>query len=537
MPASVNGNHCYMKIQRILYLFMAGLLLLAASCKKDTFTEPSGNLETKDYVYNVALKGFQPEATVGGHITTNFELRTIYYYIQRTGQPDSLIQIDFLPGDKDYNFSIKPEVWTNINLAGAKGIKLLCVRDNNTSLEKVIKVTYFDPAAPVLKNIPATVTPLLTGATAITGKATSETGISKVYFYDNRSGNFVVIDSVSASGSKDFAISYNYTYVTGAGQLKVAAVDIYGLRTEQVVQFVNIPFKPVITFDMDTLRTALPDGTPAVSGTLKSYTALATVQVYVVKASGETLQGTITPTLVNNTANEYNYTFSSTSFPYANDVTACKIVAKDGANSTNNASVPVKILPYYRWNNITMTAQGLAGTNAAAPFFYGDPAMPTLSACAVVNDASMHDKVDFAIFCNSTPYLSFNNPANISASTLATFKCDGVSWAPATPTANTLKKTLFRVLATSVAETRVYTAYANNTITDLGDAFFTGVSAPSANAPNSTQFSNTSLIYGKVTPAGGSTTKNLLIKVESVNVVAVPNQASSSMVITVLKEK
>lgn len=530
-------NCCYMKIQRILYLLIPGLLLLAAACKKDKFTEPSGTLEAKDYVYNVALKGFQPEATVGGHITTNFALKTIYYYIQRTSQPDSLIQIDFLPGDQEYNFSIKPEVWSNINLAGVKGIKLLCVRDNSTTLEKIIKVTYFDPAAPVLKDVPASITPALTGATAITGKASSETGISKVYFYDNRSGNFVVMDSVAANGSKDFSINYNYTYAAGAGQLKVTAVDIYGLKAEKIVQFVNIPFKPVITFDTDSLRAALPDGVPAVNGTLKSYTALSSVQVYIVKAGGETLQGTITPVLVNNTANEYNYTFSSNSFPYADDVTACKLVAKDGANSTNTSSVPVKILPYYRWNNITMTAQGVTGTNAAAPFFLGELATPTLGACAVINDASMHAKVDFAIFCNSTPLISFNNPANISASTLTTFKCDGVSWAPATPTANTLKKTLFRVLAGSVAETGIYTKYNNNTITDLSDAFFAGVSAPSANAPNSTTFSNTSLVWAKMTPAGGGITKNLLIKVQNVNVVAVPNQASSTITMDVMKER
>src|SRR6186713_1757443 len=104
-----------MKVQHQSYLFLLGLLLVAVACKKDKFTEPTGELETKDYVHNVALKGFQPEATVGGHITTNFEVRTIYYYIQRASQADSLIQIDFLQGDQEYDFSIKPEVWSNIN--------------------------------------------------------------------------------------------------------------------------------------------------------------------------------------------------------------------------------------------------------------------------------------------------------------------------------------------------------------------------------------------------------------------------------------
>src|SRR5690606_8215582 len=134
-------------------------------------------------------------------------------------------------------FSVKPEIWPAINLEGVKGLKLLAVQDNNTSLEQVVRITYFNPAAPVLKDLPETVTPSLTGTTTITGKAESSTGLSKIYFYDNGSGNFTAIDSILANGSKDVAINYNYTYTAGAGQLKVTAVDIYGLKVDQVIQF------------------------------------------------------------------------------------------------------------------------------------------------------------------------------------------------------------------------------------------------------------------------------------------------------------
>lgn len=526
-----------MKIQIRPFIFLLGALVTVAACKKDKFTEPTGNLEAVDYTWNVALKGFQPQATVGGNLTTSFDMKTVYYYIQREGKSDSLIQLDFLQGEKEYAFTIKPEVWTNINLVGVKGIKLLAVQDNNTSLEKQVKITYFNPAAPVLKDLPETLTPSLTGTTAVTGKAVSETGITKIYFYDNSTGNFVVIDSVTANGSKDVTINYNYTYTAGAGQLKATAVDIYGLKADKVIQFVNIPFKPVITFDTDTLRTALPDGKPAISGTLKSYTSLASTEAYIVTAGGETLHGTVTPVLVGNTATEYNYTFSVTGFPFAENVKECKLVAKDGTNNSNAGSVPVKILPYYRWNNITMMSQGVAGTNSPSCFFIGELATPTLSACEVVNDATNHAKVDFAIFTNSALNLAFNNPANISASTISTFKCNGTSWTPATPTASTLKKTLFRVLGTGVAETGIYNKYNNNTITELGDAFFTGVSAPSANAPNTTTFNNTSLIWARVTPAGGGTTKNILIKVQSTDIVVSPNQGTSTITIDIMKER
>ncbi len=118
-----------------------------ASCKKDKFTEATGNLEAVDYTWNVALKGFQPEKTVGGKLTTNINVKTLYYYIQRTGKADSLIQLDFPAGVQEYAFTVKADIWPNIDLVGVKGIKLLAVQDNNTSLEKLVKITYFNPGS------------------------------------------------------------------------------------------------------------------------------------------------------------------------------------------------------------------------------------------------------------------------------------------------------------------------------------------------------------------------------------------------------
>lgn len=242
--------------------------------------------------------------------------------------------------------------------------------------------------------------------------------------------------------------------------------------------------------------------------------------------------------LTGSTTNEYDYSFTYSTFGYGANVTACKLVAKDAGNSQNSASVPIKILPYYCWKNLTMMAQGNSGNNSATCFFTGEGTVPVIGGCDAVNDAGTNARIDFAIFCNSTPLIAFNNPANISASTLATFKCNGTSWAPATPTSGTLKKTLFRVLGTGSAESNIYSKFASNSINDLGDAFFTGVSAPNANAPNNTTFTTASLIWAKVTPAGGSgATKNILIKVNAVNVVAVPNQGTSTMTIDIMKEQ
>lgn len=527
------------KIVKIPIIIMSAVITLAACHKKD-FEQPDGTLNSPDFIYNVALKGFQPQATVSGTINAGINMKVVYYYLQRDGKQDTLIQVDFPASEsqRDYPFEVKAVSWAGIDLAGVKGLKLLCVQDNDASFEKIVKISYFDPNAPEITGLPVNLTPALTGATAISGKATSETGIAEIYYADNRSGNFINLDSVAGNGNKEIAINYNYSYGDGAGQLKVIAVDIYGLKTEKIIQFVNIPFKPVITFGADTLRTALPDGKPEISGTLKTYSPLSTVTVYAVTSSGETVQGTVTPVLTGSTTNEYDYSFTYSTFGYGANVTACKLVAKDAGNSQNSASVPIKILPYYCWKNLTMMAQGNSGNNSATCFFTGEGTVPVIGGCDAVNDAGTNARIDFAIFCNSTPLIAFNNPANISASTLATFKCNGTSWAPATPTSGTLKKTLFRVLGTGSAESNIYSKFASNSINDLGDAFFTGVSAPNANAPNNTTFTTASLIWAKVTPAGGSgATKNILIKVNAVNVVAVPNQGTSTMTIDIMKEQ
>lgn len=516
------------------------MTLVMAACHKKDFVQPEGTLDSPEFVYNAAIKKFQPQDTVSGSIKATIDMEVIYYYLQRESKQDTLIQVDFPEAGnrRDYQFEVKAVSWAGIDLSAVKGLKLLCVQDNDASFEKVVKISYFNPNAPVITGLPDNMTPLIPGITAITGKATSETGLAKIYISDNRSGNFVALDSLAGNGSKTYDINYSYTYGDGAGQLKVTAVDIYGLKAEKVIQFVNIPFKPVITFGTDALKAALPDGKPEVSGTLKSFAPLSTVTVYAVTSGGETMQGTVTPVLTSSATNEYNYSFTYAAFGYAADVTACKLVAKDAGNSENSASVPVTILPYYYWKNLTMMAQGLTGTNSTTCFFTGEGTAPVVGPCEVINDASYNARIDFAIFCNSTPLIAFNNPANISASTISTFKCSGTSWTPATPTSSTLKRTLFRVLGTGSAESNITTKFNNNSITELSDAFFTGVSAPTSNAPNSNTFVTSSMIWAKVTPAGGTgTTKNILIKVNAINLVAVPSQGTSTLTFDIMKEQ
>lgn len=516
-------------------LYLLPLLLLVMCKKKDTLIA-EGTLTAKDFVYNNAIKKFEPQETVSGTIATNFEIRTVYYYLQRQGKTDSLLQIDFpKESPMSFEFALKAASWAGVNMIGSKNLKVLAVRDNNTSVEKLIKLTYFDPAAPAIAEIAETLTPNLTGTTAITGKIISPTGIAKVDILDNATGNFEVVGTVQGNNAKDLPLNYQYEYNDGAGQLKVEVTDIYGLKAEKVVQFVNIPFKPVITFASTTLKVALPDGKPEVKGTIKSFTALSTVNAYIVKAGGSALYQVITPVLENSAPNEFNYSFDIAGFPFADDVTAVKLEAID-ATGTTTGSVPTQMLPFYYWKNVTMMAQGNATTNSNSCFFIGEVNRPTISVCDANSDPLLHTKIDMAVFTNSTPLLAFQNPSAISSGTLTTFKCNGTNWDPPLPNATTLTKTTYRVLSGS-AETSVNAKLNAMNFDDLGtSSFFAGVQAPTASAPNSSTFVANSLIYATATRPGENI-KNILIKVLNINVVATPNQGTSTITMDILKEK
>ena len=105
-PTTSPMNASHMKYYN-RFLLLGTLLLLILSCKKDIVV-PEGNVEAPEFTYNVAIKRFQPDPQVHGTIKTNFDIKTVYYYLQRTNKTDSLLQIDFLDkGIREHAFSIK----------------------------------------------------------------------------------------------------------------------------------------------------------------------------------------------------------------------------------------------------------------------------------------------------------------------------------------------------------------------------------------------------------------------------------------------
>ncbi len=62
------------------------MTLVMVACHKKDFVQPEGTVDSPEFVYNVALKSFQPQATVSGSISASINMEVIYYYLQREGQ-------------------------------------------------------------------------------------------------------------------------------------------------------------------------------------------------------------------------------------------------------------------------------------------------------------------------------------------------------------------------------------------------------------------------------------------------------------------
>lgn len=529
-----------------ILLFILPAISLLVSCERKNLMVAGGDLETKDYVYNVALNGFEPEATIKGRIDANFEIRTVYYYLQRANKTDSLVQTDLVPAEKrgrSYEFEIDPDAFFGVDFRGVKAIKVLFVQDNTTALEKLINLTYFDPAAPVIDDVPETLRPSLTEPVTISAKISSETGIQKIEISDNHNGGFEILETINVGGAKSHNLSYSYTYNDGAGQMQIRVTDIYGLETDKIIQFVGIPFKPVITFAGSTLAAALPDGVPNVVGTIKTFSQLQELKAYVVRAGGETLVGDIGFTETHAGQDEYDYAFSYDQFPFADDVVSCKVMATDANGSTNTNTISVTILPYYHWKNVTMMSQGIVSdtdpVTSTSSFFVGDLDKPVIGSCDAQSGA-YDAKIDFVIYTTTAPALTLYNPNN-TGSVRVNYRCNGSAegWTP-----TTVRDVRLRVMlqTSASAGSGIYTKYNAGGIQSLGDEFFAGVSAPSANtakydnvsavASNVFHPDNAYLIWLK-NPDG----KNILVHVKEVDLFGTPNQGKSTAVMDILKQR
>ncbi len=516
--------------KNFLFVFLLVAISMAA-CKKDKTGGTGGNIETGDYIFNNVLKTFNP-STITGTARSQDRNAIVFYYLKRDKKTDTLIKQDYLSEKpSEYNFSFsnnEMQKLTAMDMSIVTGIRVLIRNENQTTYEKTMKITYYDPAAPQLSNFVTSLTPTMPGLTDIKGTITSEPGLAKVYFYDDSTGAYTVIDSISVNNSKDYSLDYKYAYRMFTKNLKVEAVDIYGLKSSTIITFTNVPFNPSITPSAEIFYYALPDGGAIISGSIECYSNISEIKVYQVKGARETLispAGIVVPAAK-------TYDFSITDFPYEAGVDTCKIVVKDDAGRTGTSKITLNELPYYYWKNVTMTAQGNATGGGTASFFVGGniAGSPTLGNCEVVG-AGIDSKIDFFVFCNSSNVFSFYNPSPTSASTISSYRCSGTSWAPTT---SNLRTTYLKVVA---AGNNLYSKYPN--LSDLSTAS-TGLATPtSGNTAQSSSFNVSSayLINGTINPPSGGAAKNILIKVNSLNIQTNPDNPLSTINIDIMKEK
>jgi len=500
-------------LKTLLYFF-TGIILLS-SCKK-TENASVGTFSADDYVFNRATKSFTPNADVTAKITSSGGIRYIYAYLIRSNANDSLIAVASPDNATDYTFSIPKANFPVNNLSKVKGIKVLAKQVDNSTVEGFIKVTYFDPALPQLKNFPTTLKADINGGkTNITGNITSDYGLAQVDVYDDyqTENTFVLVKSTTGlNGAKTYAFNYDYIYRKASQHIKIVAKDIYGQSAELVIAMpVDVTlFKPKFIGFPTTVTPSLTAAT-VITGNITTVTGLKRIDVY------DDYQGAYAlVSSVNNLNASLNYSLNY-SYTYRKRAANLKIVAIDIEDVQSEIIIPLNIsYSSVLYRDVVMNAQ-TTGTNT---IFIGDGT--TLGNCSL--NAS-EGTMAFLYYGTSTGP-AFYSPTN-TASVATNFKCNGTSWTIAN--SGSLRATRFRVLVpgTSTGIDNVYTQYNANNIDVIDDAFFTTANGIAAPAGSSAKFDSTTaattaifnttgayLIYIRIPDANGTTYKNALMRVK-----------------------
>jgi hypothetical protein len=147
----------------------------------------------------------------------------------------------------------------------AQHIKITVTDIYNQTANKVINmpvdVSLFKPK---LLDFPASVS----DGTVFTGKITATGGLDRVDIYDDRKGDFELVESIGGlNGTKDYDFSYTYTIRTRSENIKIVAVDQEDVQTELVIpletNYASIIYRNVF-MDAQTAGTAtiiFEDGT------------------------------------------------------------------------------------------------------------------------------------------------------------------------------------------------------------------------------------------------------------------------------------
>lgn len=359
-----------------------------------------------------------------------------------------------------------------------------------------------------------TATKQLSPEAELNGELNSPAGVKLIYCYlvrNNTTDSLIYIGTPAEDSSVNYkfsipAASYATAKLTQVTGIRVMVKHLDNTSFEGFIKLTS--FTPPLPKLENVPLSLLPDDTGKIkiTGTASSENGLKAIEIF------DDYQGTFV--LVNkidlpNNEKTYNLNYDYT---YRKNAGNLKIVVTDkfDLKAETTANIPLKKFTLYQ--DLVMMANGTATAPSASSFFFGKTGTLT-GTCSI---SGQEKDLDFVTYCSSTFVFTIYSPANTTTIS-KNYKCNTLIWEPV---ASDLKATKFRTLIPGTADAdRIYAAYNSNSITDLEDAFFGSIAAPSSStvkydaaapAANAFNLTNAYLVWIRVPEADGTFTNQLL---------------------------
>ena len=324
-----------------------------------------------------------------------------------------------------------------------------------------------------------TATKTFTPQNNIEAQITSQKDINFIYTYLIREG---VSDSlVDITYTQDLDSKRSIQYVMEASLFEhIPMQDVSGLklmikRTDNSSDeaFINIQsFTPPLPFWENVPESLVPDDANViqVTATAKSENGITKIELY------DDYQGAFVKVHEIDLNGETAYAFDY-AYTYRPNAANLKLIMYDAYGLSSEALIAIPVLPYEIYTNVIMSAQG---TNAVT-FNNNAILLPSFELTGPCNFANKEEAISFFTYATSSG-VSLYAPTN-TTNIIGNYRCNGSPYAPITSPSNWVA-TRFRVLLPSNSrQQEVYDAYNTNSIPDLSDDFFDGISTPSSSAP------------------------------------------------------
>jgi hypothetical protein len=377
--------------------------------------------------------------------------------------------------------------------------------------------------------------------TEINGELNSPAGIKLIYYYlvrNNVPDSLIYIGTPPGESRNDYkfnvpTLSFGNAKMTTVSGIKMMVKHLDNTSFEGFIKVTA--FTPPLPKLENTPLSLLPDnnGKMTITGKASSENGLKLIEIY------DDYEGTFALVFkIDLTQHEKVYVLNY-EYTYRKNAGKLKVVATDNFGLKAEATITIPLRAYTLYQDLSMMANGTASAPSSSSFFIGESGT-ILGSC---NISGQEQKLDFVTYCSSTtPVFTLYSPGNTT--TIAkNYKCGALIWEP---NVADLKATRFRVLIPGTAATdKIYAAYTGNTITELDDKFFEGITVPGSStakfdaivanqAANTFNLSTAYLVWIRVPKADGSFV-NQLMRAKEVTIGSTP--ALSTMKFDILVSK